>query len=80
MVVYEATTYNYLTFNYTPPVPRHVFPNDMLGLGLYCKILVKYLIDMHYILVSNYVGRSMCTWEDAPVGAPAQYKALWGDI
>ena len=59
---------------------RHVSPQDILGVGLYCKILVRYPIDMHYILVENDVGRSICTWEDTSVGAPAQYKALWGDM
>ena len=38
MVVYDATTDHWVAWNYTPPVSRHVFPQDMLGLGLYCKM------------------------------------------
>ena len=42
--------------------------------------IVRDPLDMNYILLSNDVGRSMCPWEEALVGALAQYTALWGDM
>ena len=75
-VVYEATPYYYVTLNCTPLC--HVTLPPMIC--LVWDFIARYLLDMNYILVSNAVGRSICTWEDAPVGAPAQYTALWGGM